>query len=148
MARILSEQWTGKKSVPQPASACITLVPITVVLPAAVALNDIIALHELPPGVELVDYDLIAPQLDSNATPTATFSLGVENAAGTDLATVYEAGLEFGRTAGGSIARATAGAAAAADATTARRIALKVTAAFATYAGSGKTLLAVLHLKG
>ena len=148
MDRILSEQWTGKKSVPQPASACITRVPITVVLPAAVALNDIIALHELPPGVELVDYDLIAPQLDSNGTPTNTFSIGVENAAGTDLATVYETGLTAGRTANGSISRCASAAAATADASVARRIALKVTGAFATYAGAGKTVTAILHLKG
>jgi len=148
MAKILSEVMTGKKSVPQPNSAFIERVPVTVVLPAAApAVNDIISLLELPPGVELVDFDIIAPQTDSNGAPTNTLSIGSENALGTDLTVVYESGLTAGRTANGSISRSTTANTLAADKTIARRIALKVTGAFATYAGAGKTLLVLLHLK-
>lgn len=148
MAKILSEVMTGKKSVPQPNSAFIERVPVTVVMPAtAPAVNDIISLVDLPAGVELVDFEVFAPQLDSNGTPTATYSIGHENAGGTDLAVVYEAGLTAGRTANGSISSGTTANPLAADKTIARRIALKVTGAFATYSGAGKTVLVLLHLK-
>lgn len=147
MPKYLSEAMTGKKPVPQPYDALVSKVPVTIVLPAALAVGDILSLLEIPPQVDLVDYDVIAPQLDSNAAPTNTFSIGVENAGGTDLATVYEAGLTAGRTAGGSISRCSVAAPAAADNSVARRIALKVTGAFATYAGSGKTVLVLLHLR-
>lgn len=148
MAKILSEVATGKRSVPQPNDALVVAVPVAVVLPAvAPAVNDLIALLELPPGVDLVDYEIFAPQLDSNGAPTNAYSIGSENAGGTDLAVVYESGLTAGRTANGSVSRCAVANQLAADRTTARRIALKVTGAFATYAGAGKTLLAVLHLK-
>lgn len=147
MAKVLSDVMTGKKSVPQPYDATLIQVPVPVVLPAALAVNDLISLIELPPGVDLVDYDIFAPQLDSNAAPTNTYSIGSENAAGTDLAVVYETGLTAGRTAVGSVSRCAVAAQMAADRNTARKVSLKVTAAFATYAGSGKTLLAVFHLK-
>lgn len=148
MAKVLSEVLTGKKSVPQPNGALITKVPVTLILPAAApAVGDLLSLLDLPPGVELVDFDVIAPQLDSNGAPTAAYSIGSENAGGTDLAVVYETGLTAGRTANGSISRSTTANTLGADKTLTRRIALKVTAAFATYAGAGKTLLVLLHLK-
>lgn len=148
MAKYISEALTGKKPVPQPYDALVSKVPVTVVLPAALAVGDIIGLVELPPMVDLLDFDVIAPQLDSNGAPTNTFSLGVENAGGTDLTTVYEAGLTAGRTANGSISRCSTAMPAAADNSVARKISLKVTGAFATYAGSGKTLVVLLHLRG
>ncbi len=149
MAKILSEVLTGKKSVPQPYDALISKVPVTVVLPAAApAVGDLLSLLDIPPSVDLVDFDVIAPQLDSNAAPTNAFSIGVENAAGNDLATVYEAALTAGRGATGSISRCSTAAAATADNSSTRRIALKVTTAFATYAGAGKTVLVLLHLRG
>lgn len=148
MAKFLSEVMTGKKSVPQPYDALITKVPVTFVFPTvAPVVGDILSLAELPPGVGLVDYDVIAPQLDSNGAPTNAFSIGSENAGGTDLAVVYEAGLTAGRGATGSISRCSSAAALTADNSVSRKISLKVTAAFATYAGAGKTLLVLLHLK-
>lgn len=149
MAKILSEVLTGKRHLPQPMDATVWQLPVTVVMPAvAPVANDLIQLIDLPAGVSLVDFDVIAPQLDSNGTPTAAYSLGSENAGGTDLGVVYEAGLTAGRTANGSVSRATTAAQFAADATVARRITLKVTTGYATYAGSGKTLLVILHLRG
>ncbi|QNK66083.1 hypothetical protein [Variovorax sp. PAMC26660] len=147
MAKILSDVMTGKRSVPQPYDATVIQVSVAIVLPAALAVNDLLSLIELPPGVDLVDYDIFAPQLDSNAAPTNTYSIGSENAAGTDLAVVYETGLTAGRTATGSVSRCTVAAQLASDRNTARKVSLKVTAAFATYAGAGKSLLAIFHVK-
>ncbi|VTU38280.1 hypothetical protein H4CHR_04384 [Variovorax sp. PBS-H4] len=148
MAKVLSEVLAGRKIVPQPFDATIMQVAVPLVLPAAITANDLLELIDLPPGVDLVDYDILSPQLDSNGSPTAAFSLGSENAGGTDLGVVYEAGLTFGRTANGSVSRAGTAAHLAADKSVARRLALKVTTGAATYAGSGKTLVAVLHLRG
>ncbi|MBH2008288.1 MAG: hypothetical protein I8H71_01175 [Xanthomonadaceae bacterium] len=147
MALIQSDVATGKKAVPQPYDALVSKVPVDVTLPATAAANDIIELSGLPPGVALVDYDIVAPQLDSNGTPTLAFSLGVLNAGKTDLATVYETGLTFGRTASGSISRCGNAAAAQADRSAARVLGLKVTTAAATAAMAGKTFTAILHLR-
>lgn len=148
MPKYQTDVFMGRKSVPQPDSTFIQKVPVEVLFPAAALLaNDLIELCKLAPGVQVVDFDVIAPQLDSNGTPTLSFSLGSENAAGTDLGVVYEAGLIPGRGATGSIVRATTGAALAADASADRAIALKVTAAAATSATAGKKALVVLHLK-
>ncbi|CAN7469642.1 hypothetical protein LJR175_003135 [Variovorax sp. LjRoot175] len=149
MPKFLSEVLTGKKSVPQPVDASVMQVAVTLVMPAAAPVaNDLLELLDLPPGVDLVDFDIFAPQLDSNGAPTNAFSLGSENAGGTDLGVVYEAGLTFGRGANGSVSRASSAAQLAADKTVARRLALKVTTGFATYAGAGKTVTVVLHLRG
>lgn len=147
MPKTLSDVMTGKRSVPQPYDATVIQVAVPVTLPAALAVNDLLSLIELPPGVDLVDYDIFAPQVDSNGTPTNTYSIGSENAAGTDLAVVYETGLTAGRTAAGSVSRCTVAAQLAADRNSARKVSLKVTGAPATYAGAGKTLLAVFHIK-
>lgn len=148
MAKYQSDMASGKKNVPQPYDALITKVPVDITLPAAtLVVGDIITLLDIPPNVQLVDFDIFAPQLDSNGAPTLAFSLGEENAAGTDLATVYEAGLIFGRTANGSISRSTTAVPAQAVRTSARRISLKVTTAAATTASAGKQVLALLHLR-
>ncbi len=148
MAKYLSDVASGKKSVPQPYDATVATIPIDITLPAVpLAAGDLITLVDIPPGVQLTDYYLFAPQLDSNAAPALDFSIGVENAAGTDLSTVYETGLTFGRTASGSIARTGNAAAAMADRTAVRRIALKVTTAAATSATAGKQVLALLRLR-
>src|SRR5690349_19623403 len=132
MARFLSEVAAGRKSVPQPADAGVSIVSVQVILAAAaLAVGDLLSLVDLPPTVELVDFDVIAPQLDSNGAPTLAFSLGHENAGATDLAVTYEAGLIFGRSANGSISRATTAGQLTADKTTARRLALKATTAAA-----------------
>lgn len=148
MTKYVSDVASGKKSVPQPYDALIAKVPVDYTFPAAaLVVGDLITLADIPAGVQLVDFDIFAPQLDSNGSPTLAFSIGVENAGGTDLATVYESGLTFGRTANGSISRAQTAVPASADRTVARRISLKVTTVAATSAVSGKQLLALLHLR-
>ena len=148
MAKYLSDVASGKKNVPQPYNALITKVPVDVTLPAvALVVGDIITLANIPPGVQLIDFDVFAPQLDSNGAPTLAFAIGEENAGGTDLATVYETGLTFGRTANGSISRALTAVAANAARTSGRRISLKVTAAAATSASANKVFTTLLHLR-
>ena len=148
MAKYLSDVASGKKNVPQPYDALITKVPVDVTLPAvALVVGDIITLADIPPGVQLIDFDVFAPQLDSNGAPTLAFAIGEENAGGTDLATVYETGLTFGRTANGSISRALTAVAANAARTSDRRISLKVTAAAATFASANKVFTTLLHLR-
>lgn len=149
MARFLSELLTGKKPLPQPYDGSVLQLALTFVCPtAAPAVGDIFALIELPPFTDLLDYDVFAPQLDSNGTPTLAFSIGSENAGLTDLGVVYEPGLIFGRTTTGSCNRATNATQQGADTTVARKIALKVTTAAATWAGAGKTITALLMLRG
>lgn len=139
MARILSEAFTGKKNAQQPVDGelCGALVEVNFTA-AAIAVGDIITLLDLPPGVQLIDYTLVTQALGG----TPAFSIGEENAAGTDLTTVYEAGMA----ANDNVVRATKSAASAANRYSTRRIALKATAA--ATAAAGKTMLVVLHLRG
>lgn len=147
MSRILSELLTGKKNGPLPNDGGVSELPVTVVLPAALAVGDLIELVDLPQFVSLVDYDVIAPQLDSNGAPTLALSIGEEATDFTDLSTVYESGLTPGRTASGNVVRCGNAAASQASVAASRRIAVKVTTAAATYAGAGKTVTFVLHLR-
>lgn len=145
MARILSELLTGKKPGPQPFDGSVMLLPVTVVMPAVLAVGDLLELVDLPPFGELVDYTIFAPQLDSGTTMVA--ALGEVNADFTDLARIYEAGLAIGRGATGTVTRCTSAAASQAGSAESRRIALKFTATGA-YVGAGKTVTVILHLRG
>ncbi|WP_159917923.1 hypothetical protein [Pantoea sp. 18069] len=148
MPKYQSDVATGKKAVPQPFDASVLTVAVDLTLPtAALVANDLLELLEVPPGVQVVGVDVVAPQLDSNATPTLAFSLGVLNAAGTDLGTVYEAGLKPGVGAPGSAATANAAALAFANRDGARKLALKVTTAAATSASAGKQVLALVRMR-
>lgn len=147
MARTLSDVASGRRSIDQPNTAAIAVMPVFIVLPAALAASDLIAIAKLAPGVKVVDFDIFAPQLDSNGAPTLAHSIGHENAGGTDLAVVYEAGLIFGRTANGSVSRCSTGGCLAADQSAERMISLKCTTGAATAALAGKTILVNLHLQ-
>lgn len=147
MAKIQTAAFTNRKPVPQPDSAAITVVAIDVAFPStALVADDLIELVELPPGVSLVDYAFVFPDIDSNVSAALAFSFGSENAAGDDLGTVYESGLTAGQSA--AVVRMGTSAAAQAVATAARRLALKITTAAGTYAGSGKTGQVLLYLRG
>ena len=148
MARYASDYITGKRSLPQPYDGVASEIPFKVVLPAVLAVGDTIAVCTIPAGVQIIDYKVIAGQLDSNGAPTLAHSIGVENAAKTDLATVFEAGLIFGRTASGSLARCTVSVPAMDTTvlTADRIIALKTTTAAATASLAGKTIFVVLYL--
>ena len=148
MSRYASDYLTGKRNLPQPYDGIASEVPFKFVLPAILSVGDILAIATIPAGVQIVDYKVVATQLDSNGVPTLAHSIGVENAAKTDLATVFEAGLIFGRTTSGSVSRGTVSVpgldttALTAD----RVIALKTTTAAATAALAGKTIIVMLYL--
>ena len=148
MPRYASDYITGKRNLPQPYDGVVLEVPFKIVLPATLIVGDTIAVAGIPAGVQLIDYKIVAPQLDSSGAPTLAHQIGVENAARTDLVTVFESGLLFGRTASGSISRATVSAPQldTTMATAERIIALKTTAAAATAALAGKTIFVMLYL--
>lgn len=141
MAKILSENASGRKPSPQPTEAELCQSVVEVVFEdAAVAVGDIVQLVDLPPTVSLVDYTLIGEALGG----TPAFSIGVENGTGDDLAVVYEAGLSpseaLVRCAEADAALAGTGGGMA------RRISLKATAA--ATAAAGKKLTVILSLRG
>lgn len=147
MPKYFTDAATNKKPVPQPFDASVIQVVIDVAFPAV---NYVIAdLHQLvtiPAGVQVVDYEIIFPDVDSNGTPTIACSIGTENAGGTDLGTVWDAGLLAGQT--GAIVRNPSSACAQQVTTAERKVSLKFTAAAATYTGLNKVGQVVLHLRG
>lgn len=147
MANTKSPFATGQKNLPQPNEAFVSIIPVLLILGAAApVLNDTIELLTLPAGVEIVDWDITAPQLDSNGTPTLAANLGSLNAGKTDLGVVYGGGV-VGNGANGAVVRNADARCLIADGTVDRVIALKWTAVAATWAGSGKRLLINLHLR-
>lgn len=147
MAKYQTKAFTGTKPVPQPDDAWLKPVVIEVEFPSvAYVANDLHELVTIPAGVKVLDWAVIFPDIDS-AGPSFAFSLGVENAGGTDLgAEVWATGLTAGQST--SIVRNTTSVAAQGDSTVDRKLALKVTTAAATYAGSGKTGHVILWLQG
>lgn len=147
MAHTKSDYATGKRNLPQPDGACIDIIPVLLILGAtAPVVGDTIELVNLQPGVELVDYAFISPQLDSNGAPVLACQLGSMNAGKTDLGVVYGTAA-IGAGANGSVVRNTEGRALVADASVDRSIAIKWTVAAATWAGANKRLLINLHLR-
>lgn len=146
MTTTTTKAFTGVKSVPQPDSACLKLVPVDVEFAsAAYVADDLIKLVELPPGVGVVDYAFIFPDIDTG-TPAFAFSFGELNDDGDDLAVTYASGLTAGQST--TIVRATTSVAAQAAKTESRVLAIKVTTAAATYAGADKVGQVLLGLRG
>ena len=52
---------------------------------AGIAVNDVIQLIDLPANLEVVDWKFMSDDIDSNATPTVAFTLGVLNAGRTAI---------------------------------------------------------------
>lgn len=148
MANYRSEVASGRRSVAQPSESEVEYQPVDVVLTTTLVANDIIDLIDLPPGVKLVHYKFIAPQLDSNGTPTLAFSFGEIKVDRTDILTAYETALTIGRGADGNVVSAANAKAAQVDSSANRKIGLKVTTAAATAAQVGKTFTVLLGLRG
>lgn len=147
MPKYFTDAATNKKPVPQPFDASVLQVAIDVAFPSVnYVANELHQLIEIPAGVQVVDYDIIFPDIDSNGVPTLVSSIGTENAGGTDLGTVWDAGLTAGQT--GAVVRNPTSACAQQVTTATRKVSLKFTAAAATYAGAGKVGQVVLHLRG
>lgn len=148
MPTIETKAFTRVRNFSQPDCSEVETQPIDIEFPAVTfAVNDMIRLVELPAGVMLQDYAFVFPDIDSGG-PTFAFSFGVMNAAGTDLATVYAAGLTAGQS--NAIVRAPNSDCATDAVNTAlvRRLGIKVTTAATTYSGSGKVGQVLVSLRG
>ena len=147
MAKFTTKVFSKVKNLPQPDTAALMRVPVDIDLPAVnFSVGDIVELIEVPAYITVQDWDAHFPKIDSNATPTIAFSLGVLNAGSTDLATVYASGIVAGQQ--NSVVRNPNTDIAQADSTVARRLGLKVTAVAATYAGATKTAQIAFELRG
>lgn len=147
MPKYFTDAATNKKPVPQPNTAALTYVAIDVTFPAVNYIaNDLHQLIEIPAGVSVQSYSIHFPDIDSNGVPTLVSSIGTENAAGTDLGVVWDAGMTAGQS--NAVVRAATSNCAQQVTTAARKVSLKFTAAAATYAGSGLTGQVVLQLRG
>lgn len=142
-----TKQFSNIRPMYTPDDACVCGAPVDIDFPStALAANDLILLATVPAGVRLADYSFAIPDVDSGGTPAFAWSFGVLNAGGTDLGTVLASGITTGQASG--VHRAGNADHLALDSTVDRVLAIKVTTAAATYAGSGKRGKAILDLEG
>ena len=86
MAKYQTKQFLNTSPLYTPDNAEICGSPITVEFPTtALVANDLIELATIPAGIKVVDYKILFPDIDSGGSPAFAFSIGVENAGGTDL---------------------------------------------------------------
>lgn len=119
----------------------------------ALAANDIIELGPIEGLVKPIDCTLITDDLDTNGAPTITLTVGILNAAKTDIDAGATSAWIVASTAGqsGGVARATthncylSGATAAG---TNRTLGIKVVTGPATSAGAGKKIVVLLDAAG
>ena len=139
MPNYQTKAYNNVKPLPLPISAIPQWVAVDVEFRSVnYAINDLIELCELPIGHKVLDWFINFPDIDSNGTPTWAMSLGIENALGNDLgAEVWATGLTAGQS--NALVRNTTSVSAQGDIANNRKLALKVTAAAATYAGAAKT---------
>lgn len=149
MAIYQTKYITRVRNFAQPDDSDIDLSPVDIDFPtAALLVNDIIQLVEIPAGVTLQNYNFHFPKIDSSGAPTLAFSFGVLNALGTDLATVYATGIIAGQTNAVVNNTNTDCAQDFANNVLSRKIGLKVTAACATYGGAGKVGQFIVQQRG
>lgn len=151
---VQGDSYTGRKPVrTQPIAGEVGLIGIPIKFPtAAPVANDVHLLLKLLPGVQVIDYDLIVDDVDSDGSAAAAWTLGECPATLDDVTVVYKSGITIGQT-GGLVRHAAASAAAdlrtigAATLANERVIALKWTTAAATYVAD-KTGILVLKVIG
>lgn len=88
MASFRTRHVLGLAQMPLPESGLVETISIDVNWQDAgpgIAVNDVIQLCDVPPNVEVLEWKFITDDIDSNATPTVAFSLGVLNAGRTAL---------------------------------------------------------------
>lgn len=145
MATYTSKHASGVRPIASVNDALPATILLEYVNSAALAAGDIIDLGDLPAGLTVLDAAIIAEDLDTNATPTITLSVGALNAGKTDLSgTAYIDASTVGQA--GGIARATTNAAYVAG-SAARRMGIKVVAGAATGA-TGKKIAVLLTVQG
>lgn len=147
MALKQSKTALGQNPVPSVWSAVTTGIPFEYVTDATLAAGDIIDLGPIEAGVKPFNVTLLSDDLDTNGTPTITLSVGILNAAKTDLgAGTYDTFIAASTIAqtGGHAAATLANAYLSGVSTTARRLGIKVVAGPATFAGAGKKIAVIL----
>lgn len=97
MATIKSSFANGKSIMPIPNGQEVMNVRIAVALTALQAVNaNVVEFGELPADCVPVDYKIAATDLDTGATPTIAFDVGILNAAGTAVsATANDGGAKW-----------------------------------------------------
>jgi hypothetical protein len=118
---------------------------------AAPLAGDIIKLGPVETDVKPVDAALLTDDLDTNGAPTLTMTVGILNAAGTDIDAAATSAWITASTVGqtGGIARATsANVYLSGRAGTPRQLGVKIVTAPATWAGAGKNLAVLLSAAG
>ncbi len=146
MPKTQTNCFTNKKPLVLPAEAYPEFTAVDVEFSAAnYAVGDLIELCTIPAGYKCLDFSVIFPDIDTGNV--LAFSLGVENAGGTDLgAEVWQAGILAGGI--NTITRNTTSIAAQGVSNVERAIALKVTTAATGYVGAGKVGQVLLVLQG
>lgn len=92
MALFQTDYAKGTKVLPAPKGSESVIARIEFVQVAALALNDIVEMCQLPEDCVPADAWIDTDDLDSNGTPLITLSLGVLNAAKSDIDTVASGG--------------------------------------------------------
>lgn len=135
---------SGRLPVPVPGGIEVVATRFSVAMVAAdLDANDAGTVAILPAGCVPVGLVYDSDDLDTNATPTITASVGLMNAADTDLETVWAAGIQASRDGTAANIVLSAAAMRLASTQTDRRVGVKFTAAAATKAAGtvGLTML-------
>lgn len=150
MANLKSLQTTNALPIPTAANAT-DIVPVvaTFVVPAGLALNDVIEMGPLPAGYVPIDLIVAFPDLDSNGTPTIKFDAGILSGAWLDTG-ARTCGNEFFAAdvtaqAGGLARMNKAAGAQIAPTTAARSWGLKVQTGAATLTAGGTVTATILY---
>lgn len=109
-AQASNDYFTGRAQAPTTFDGSVVAARMVQTLATADLANGVVGgLALLPAGAVPVAYEIDAAQLDSNATPTLAYSVGILNAAQSAISTAtadggaaWATGLTTGRTAGGS----------------------------------------------
>lgn len=147
MALKQSKHATGQAPIASALSAVTVGLLFEYVTDATLAAGDIIELGPIEAGVKPVNATLYCDDLDTNGTPTLTLTVGILNAAKTDIdaaaTSAFITASTIGQT-GGVATASTANAYLSGVSVTPRKLGIKVVAGPATFAGAGKKLAVVL----
>jgi len=151
MAIYKSKAALGQAPVQSLNSALVAGLLYEYVTGAALAAGDIIQMGTLEAGVKPVDALLITDDLDTNGTPTITLTVGILNAAGTDIdaaaTSTWIAASTAAQTGGHSRATSASPYLSSVSAES-RQLGIKVVAGPATFAGVGKKVAVVVFAAG
>lgn len=151
MAVYKSKAAQGKKPVASLLSALVAGILYEYTTEANLAAGDIINMGPVEADVVPGDCKLITDDLDSNGAPTITLTVGILNAAGTDIdaaaTSTWIAASTVGQT--GGVARATtANCYLSGPSSATRQLGVKVVAGAATGVGAGKKIAVLLEAGG